>query len=598
MSSKTRLHNWTSLPLVALCLLVAGGAARAELTFTQVWPEKIRYLNGEGAVFQITLKNTTAQAWAGRVVLTVESGLDQTAPVSDEPVTVGAGASQSWEKHWKVKLGEFGHALHATALNADGTVAAEGREVFCVGPWYYNMGRYLTCFNLAGFTSEEQAAKSLVPKWRGMYVDVIEHYSGSPGEWNGLTPTTPAWLCGQGNFSESAAGEHAVIDAAHSQGVAETIYEIDGTCALVGEEYSRAHPEWINYNGRGRPGGYFDMALEDARYQEPLVPGKKGSPLWLSPDIARRDVQDSDIADIVSVAKMFGFDGIRWDGQTLEPGCDYTGKPVAPDLDVANAQWTAHMQDALHQALPGFTINYNYHPQAIEEGPKWPLTYKAMGPHSYLLWESMRGRYKEPNDPLNVWTNFIEGVRAQINGCARPGGNFQHFGWYACDSAIQQNHTQALYYALGGHWDTWVPMKYDAFSMRYGAYLWDLRFKNLPDGSSVVQVADPAGRLWWKQFVQQRPGDGGGQVIVTHLINQPVHDRQNAFEKDAPAVQTDITVTLTPPAGQKVRKAYLLNPDADRAQWCTEVKPRVQGGQASVVVPSVEYWSFVVWEIG
>jgi hypothetical protein len=583
--------------LYPVLILLAAGAWAAKpapapttLTFTKVWPQKIRYLNGETATFQITLTNPTAQPWAGRVIVQIESGLDQTTPVSAEAVTVAAGEAKVLDKSWKINLGEFGHTLHALAKNADGTVAAEGREVFCVGPWYYNMGRYSTYFNVGGIKSPEQALATAGRNWRDMYVDVIEHFSGSPGEWNGLTPTTPAWLDGQGNFSESAVGEHAVIDAAHSQGLGVCIYEIDGTCGLVGEEYSRAHPDW-------RPGGYFNMEKEDARYQDPLKPGTGGGPLWLSPDIARRDVQDSDIGDIVSVAKMFGYDGIRWDGQTCEPGFEYTGKPVAADLDVANAQWTAHMQDALLKALPGFTINYNYHPQGIEEGPNWPLTYKALGPHSYLLRESMRGRYQEANDPLNVWSNFVEGVRKEINQFARPGGNFQHFGWYACDSKIQQNHTQAIYYALGGHWDTWLVMKYDAFAMRYGAYLFDLRLKNLADGSALVQVTDPNNRLWWKQFVQELQLDGGHQLVISHVLNQPVHDRQNPFEKDAPPVQTDVKVTLTPPAGEKVTGAFLLNPDADRAGWCTAVQPVADGGGYSVTLPSVEYWSFVVWEV-
>jgi hypothetical protein len=337
------------------------------------------------------------------------------------------------------------------------------------------------------------------------------------------------------------------------------------------------------------------MANVDAWSNPP--PGKYlAGCLGLFPDIARPDVQAADLADIIRAAKMFGYDGIRWDGQTLEPGFDYTGKPVAADLDVANAAWTRHMQDALHAALPNFTINYNYWPQNSGMGPKWPLTYKALGPHSYLLDESMRSRYKEFNDALNVWANFVEDVRGEINKYARPGGNFQHFGWYACDSKIQQDHTQAIYYALGGHWDTWTPLRYDAFSMRYGEYLWDTGLKNLPDGSTRVQVADPNNRLWWKQFVEERSRAGGGHLIVTHLMNKPVHERQDPFEKDAPPAQTDVPVTLTPPSGEKVRKAYLLNPDADRNHWCTQVQPTLAHGQASVVVPSVEFWSFVVWE--
>jgi hypothetical protein len=111
-------------------------------------------------------------------------------------------------------------------------------------------------------------------------------------------------------------------------------------------------------------------------------------------------------------------------------------------------------------------------------------------------------------------------------------------------------------------------------------------------------VVDPNNRLWWKQFVQERPRAGGGHLIVTHLLNKPVHERQDEFEKEAPAPQTDIAVTLTPPAGEQVLRAFVLTPDADRNHWCARVTPVVREGRATVIVPGVEYWSFVVWETG
>lgn len=295
---------------------------------------------------------------------------------------------------------------------------------------------------------------------------------------------------------------------------------------------------------------------------------------------------------------MFNFDGVRWDGHTFGKALDIYGKPTVPgDLDEANAQWVVYMKQRLREALPHVTVNYNYYPQKIREGTTLPKTYAVMGPNAYVLWESMRSRYKSPTDPLNVWESFVEAVRGEINEYARPHGNFQHFGWYACQSPIQQNHTQAVYYAAGGHWDTWTPLRYDAFAMRYGAYLWDMRFKNLPDGSTVAQVEDPEGRLWWKEFVQERPREGGGRLIVTHLINKPVHERQDEFEKDAPPVQKDVRVTLKPAAGERVVRAFLLNPDAERSEWGRELQAAAGEGRWSVVVPSVEFWSFIVWEV-
>ncbi len=596
------MSNRKSLSLLILVLLatvVAAAAAEAAVTFTKVWPVKIRYLNGEDATFLVNVKNTGAQPWSGRVSGVIESGLDQTTPVFDDAVTVAAGEETKLEKHWKVNLGEFGHTLHAVAENADGTLAAEGREVFCVGPWYYNMGRYITFFNLRSLQTVAAAEQAKVLPWRKWYITCAEHFAGPPGAWGAMVPETEEFYTGQAAFAESQTSERALIDAAHNNGLAVMQYDVISTWGPLLEDYSRAHPDWIAYNDRGRPAGFFNMTEMD--YFRAMTPEnlEHMSPGAITGNVSHLQAQESALDDIIAGLKMFNFDGIRWDGHTFAKALDIYGKPtVAGDLDEANAKWVVHMKERLHAALPNVTINYNYYPQSMGEGAPLPKTYQVMGPNAYVLWESMRGRFKDSNDPLNVWEGFVQGVRDEINDFARPHGNFQHFGWYACDSPIQQNHTQAIYYALGGHWDTWTPLRYDAFSMRYGAYLWDLRFKNLDDGSSVVQVADPKDRLWWKQFVQERPREGGGRLIITHVLNKPVHERQDEFEKEAPLLQQDVPVTLTPPAGERVLRAFLLNPDAEPTDWCTEMNPAREGDAWSVVMPSVEFWSFVVWEVG
>jgi hypothetical protein len=587
------------LAVVLLGLLLAAAAAPAAVTFTRVWPQKIRYLNGEDGVFQVALKNDGAEAWSGRVSGTIESDLDQSTPIFDEAVTLAAGEEKALEEHWKINLGEFGHAIHVFAKGTDGVAVAEGQDVFCVGPWYYNMGRCITFFNLRKLRTPEEAEKARVLPWRQWYITCAEHFAGPPGAWGTMVPQTEEYYTGQAAFPESVTSERALIDAAHRNGIAMMQYDVVSIWGPPAEDYSRAHPDWITYNDRGRPGGFFNMAEMDYFRSMTEADHKFMSPGALNGNVANRAAQEAALDDMIDGLRMFNFDGVRWDGHTFGQAMDVFGNPtLTGDVDEANAKWITYMKERLRAALPNVTVNYNYYPQSTPEGRKLPKTYQAMGPHAYILWESMRGRFNSPTDPLNVWTNFVEGVRQEINLYARPNGNFQHFGWYAANSKIHQNHTQAIYYALGGHWDTWTPLRYDAFSMRYGQYLWDTSLRNLDDPTGLVQVTDPDGRLWWKQFVQEKKLDGGRRLLITHLLNKPVHERQDGFEKDAPPVQKDIKVTLTPPAGEKVGRAFLLSPDADRPGWCALLQPAQQGGAWSVVVPSVEFWSFVVWEVG
>lgn len=586
----------------ALLLVSVGLSARldawGQVSFTQVWPEKIRYLQGEEATFLIRVQNAGPATWAGRITGVIETELDRTVPVFTEEVTLAAGEERALDQRWPVDLGEFGHALVVRARNPDGTLAAQGREVFCVGPWYYNMGRYLTAFGLGKFQSAEEVLARYGQNWRSWYVTCHELFSTAPGLWAQMTPTTETWFSGQNSFYESLQGERSFIEAAHRQGMAVMVYSIIGAYAAPAEEWSRAHPECLSYNERARPQGAFNLAeLEVWRKMTPADRVSGLTPVQLTPNAADPAVQDFHLQDLIACSKLLGFDGIRWDGPPLLPGFNVRGERTDYDLDAQNAAWYARMRATLTAALPGYTVNYNFSPQKREErSGRLPKTYAALGPNAYILWESMRKAFKDPDSPLNVWEGFIEGVRGEINEYARPHGNFQHFGWYNSPSRVHQNHTQAIYYALGGHWDTGGPLRYDAFSMRFGAYLWDPALRNLPDGSRRVQVSDPQERLWWKQFVQEKPRQGGGHLIVTHVLNRPVKDRQDEFEKQAPPVQRSIAVTLTPPEGERVTRAFVLNPDAERDEWCREAELLREGGTGTVVIPRVEFWSFLVWE--
>jgi len=590
---------------VAVCGVAAGAAmlamhttVHAQVTITRAWPDKIRYLNGERAAFEIALNNAGPKPWQGRVTGVIESRLTHTTPVFQRTVTIAPGKDVRFQATHQVQLPEFGHALVVTAAGPDGHVDARAREVFCVGPWYYNTGHCRTIFSLRRRANTPAKLQRLLSAWRANYVTVVEHFAGSPGVWGGLVPETDEWFSGQGAFPEGKKEEKALIAACHRHGMAVTVYDQRGCWGSAAEEYVRAHPEMVTYDEKGRC-GWFNMAQLDRLRTMTDATHKTMSPAGFSPHVADPKVQAFGVDEIIRCARLFSYDGVRWDGHTIHKGYNVFGRPVTGDLDEMNRQWVQFMETRLQKALPGFTVNYNYHPQTLGKGEGWrfPKMYKALGPNAYILWERMRSDFKNPKSPLNTWTNFAEAVRNEVNVYSRPGGNFQHVGWYASPSTIHQNHTQAIYYALGAHWDTWVKPRYAAFAMRYGAFLWDTKLTNLADPTPWVAVVGSADRIWWKPFVQQRRLDGGRRWVLIHILNRPVHERQNPFEKEAPPIQRNVRVTLTPGNGETLVRALVLNPDADRNAWCRAAKVQQADGRASVTVPSVEFWTVVAWEL-
>jgi uncharacterized membrane protein len=82
--------------------------------------------------------------------------------------------------------------------------------------------------------------------------------------------------------------------------------------------------------------------------------------------------------------------------------------------------------------------------------------------------------------------------------------------------------------------------------------------------------------------------------VIVHLILPPADDTIDKKDNAMPAPLTNVTVTATVPAGQKLVQAFLLDPFAATEAQSLPVK--LQGDRAQVTVPQVTLWSMVVFE--
>lgn len=549
--------------------LSAGESVPKPLGIKSVYTDRIRYLRDYNATFEVTIQNKTNTLWNGKVTAVIETGHSTKTNLDTKPLTLGAGEEVILRWRHVIKLPDFGHALHVTMTGADGSVVDEAREVFCVGEDYYNLGNYTTSFIHYEYTDTQKVREGRPMKAaRDRYITVCEHFSTSPGNWGCLIPDRESWLSGQNNYKETLIGEKNHIQAMQKAGVAMILYNINFSSGAPGLELMRRHPEYYGFSETGRQ-------MEGINLTSPAA-------------------QQKTIDDVVACLMFYNYDGIRWDGIEAHDSYNYKGERVKDfKNDDFNAEWHEKMERGIKERLPRAGVHYNFGNLVLDANKLWTKTYHTLGPGAYLLWESMRGLWKDPNHPYNKWENFVEAVRCASED-ARKEGNFQHFGWYGCENIAQRTHTQAIYFALGGNWDTWYLCAYDAAGMRFGKYIRDVRLRLVDEPEGIIKVEDPEGRLWWKRFVTRLDEEG---LIMTHLLNKPLLEYQDDKSTAAPPIRSNIKVSMKKPGDKEIVSATWIDMDSDDRNWIHPLKTEKEGDYVTVTVPRVAFWSFVIWEV-
>lgn len=592
---------------MAACLLLAastftmtaGEDKTKPLGVVSLEPDKIRYVDGEAATFDVTVRNRTEALWQGTISAGIESGVAAVTDLGARPLALAPGEEAVIRWQCRIKLPDFGHCLHVRMIGADGKTLDEAREVFAVGEDYYNIGNYATSFLHGSITSAEQVRERTVKGLiRKRYVTAIEQYSTSPGCWGCLVPTRSWWFSGQNNYPETLVGEKLHIDVLHEVGVAVMIYNIRHSAGEAAIELLRKHPEYYAFRENGRILGCNNckpvertMEIAGRKFTESMESGTFSILSWDS------DVQRETIRSTAESILFYNYDGIRWDGIGIENEYNYKGENVKNwNEDDINAEWHERMEQGIKAIAPQASVNYNFGPLILDTTKRYTKTHRVLGPGAYVLWESMRGHWKDPNHPYNTWEKFVEAVRYESDE-TRKEGNFQHFGWYGCKNVAQRTHTQAIISALGGHWDTWYECAYDDAGMRFGAYLWDRRIRLIGKPEEMISVNDPEGRLWWKSFAARLDDEGGKSLVITHLLNKPLLDRQDDVKTTAPQPQANVRVSLKIPDGKKLASVTWVDMDDSARGWIHPLTASPKDGGQEVLVPSVKFWSFLVWEI-
>jgi hypothetical protein len=320
-------------------------------------------------------------------------------------------------------------------------------------------------------------------------------------------------------------------------------------------------------------------------------------------------VVDAGLDSMEQSIKMFGWDGVRWDGEYqmtyFWDKMDMQGRPVAEvykDLDATNTRILKQIIERFRKEEPGFVWGYNneMNPRLWGDHPPANFAYKLAQGGS-LMWESPR-EADNPSNPNHTWAEYSRNTCEMAAYCRARGGYFMQFpagmGWVG--TAHDRVYKTILPVVAGSTVygnsaflaDT--VGKYNRFIARYCALWWGDQVRPVDHPERYLTVTGTA-PIWWQDYVHVRPAAKGSRDLIVNLVNAPVAPEigPDAVGK-MPPLQTEVTVRLAAAAGT-VEQAWFLTAEPEITEQALPV--RQVGDQAEVTVPRLQTWSVVVLRV-
>ncbi|MBI2194733.1 MAG: hypothetical protein HYU36_22360 [Planctomycetes bacterium] len=585
------------------------------LAVEKVWPEKVHVYPGEANPIEVMVRNFTDQESEAVVRLEMRTGLDEAAPVGEERVRIPARDSAQVKFPWKSNTREYGHEAAAT-VSVDGKPVHSAEEYFSVSTPVWKTALQGSGF-LTWYGREQQFAQHVGDNRRA-YVNVEEAFSWQPSSWTDLNPATETWFSGQNSFHNSLSGLRDWIGRSHGHGIKMITYSWPSASGKSGFDFGRRFPEILCRD----KGGLAQIDLEDLGLQaythsRPEL-WRYQSGLWLSNfiNLGLLRAIDHHAREVIRSSRNFGWDGLRFD---CPPGWSPMGT-----ADVHKEFEILGVQDLMKQLVPEYydskdpewsgeaiskrNVRYFRHVFRTEINEHFALSYNAGGLEPVDMEKAwwLREMCKDGGQIMNEAIRNMASIPTYMDGAWWHAEAARQAGGYSClfmaeksTSPLAATYSAVFTFASGSHpyldygWLGPMPGEYSKFMTRYGEYCWDLALAPVSAGQAGVSVESKS-PLLWERYLRQRQAGGVLQTVV-HLIRPP----ENSLEKAALLSQVEWTHNVT------VRKqcdtepsVWLLTaePELTAVRLPTrQVQPEHRENGYSVTVPSVRFWTLLVW---
>ena len=630
--------------MLAACPLVAAGTTTTKPVTIAVSTDRIAYAPGGQVRVDVTVTAGTVPVSA-RLVVTVEHDLADRHVILDRPITVAPGKRASATASWTSARRELWGCEAKAGLTAGGKRLAVGRRVFVVsGNLPKASANYAFTHPMAMGAPTEVNLNRTFDCFARYAVPIVELFSWAESPWGKILPDQEDWINGQCVFKMNLRTMDGVVEHAHRRGMIALAYAITWMNGVAGYRWAQAHPEDVRYttaDAKLPPMAEADLkAWEHAEANAKTVGYKELLKLtrWGAAVNASRDATvDRAIDQYIAVVKRFKFDGIRWDGHPCNwyhpimdwwrrmgsggktrytPGYDWQGNLLMPDdPDVENVRIIRRVRERFRRHVPGMVTGYNiqawnaFQPDVPEvvSANMFPRAFSEFMPGSLVLdekhyhiradgtptmhktWSKTRKVLRRGNDLINRWAAYHY-AGGMPNSGAGPFLLHAHSLSYSLGVRT---------FAVANHYGKYPPQyeSFLTFAQRYARYLFHpsrLRFLHTGDNETGDRVKVTCARpVVYKPMCYYLATNRTFSMIV-NLWNQPVSEKMNVKQCDAPPMATDARVTLRQPLGMRPDKARVFVLSPEWADWCRPVTVDHTQPTVEVAVPPFRYWAVAV----
>lgn len=509
---------------IAVALLVALPAG-AELQLQTVAADRVYYEPGAEAKFTVGVANPDGQEAAATLQVELIRDVETRKALAEQVVTLPAHGQTTWEGSLKLPA-VLGMELQATLRRGGRLLTAKSDYFTCArsvhqvlqfghghhGPWQFSgqidpiLDRYPAEF---------------ARQWRSTWGNYLEKFAWGPSDFDELTPEEDRWWAGQTTYNERKANIIAVIQAMQAQGIKVVTYGKAAAGGIAGferyrrrpdlaaysngrfwsENYSAAFLDWIAAMGpphpnEPRPVPGTPEEMEQAGYAgsgafQAFLPagGQNWCSIWY--DCADPEVASIGIGELVGSARMFGFDGVRFDGefwagryQRLDGSWNV---PEKWNAEAANVALVQRMKKECWAVKPGYLFGYNAGTDITWSIPldNVPAAFREKCKDDGLIANEAMAF---PGDV--PWQQYCRAVRREAEIVRYYGG---HYATYAFNRSANNLYNCILQYGLRAHlmnaymgpgWE-WVTRS----ATRFSRLLWDDSLTTWRGASEALQVS-------------------------------------------------------------------------------------------------------------
>ena len=382
--------------LVAALVLLVGGVCQAELQVQRAWPEKIYCKPGDTVSMEVVVANPDKEAASAKLVVELVHDIDTAVKLAEKDVTVEPGRTFNWQDKWRAKEW-LGVELRATLVRGNAPLARKSEYFTCARSVHqvlmWGRGNH-GGMQFPGTIDDiaDKYAAEFSRQWRSQYGNFFDQFGWGPSDFDCLTPKEDRYWAGQTGYSESKTNTNKVYAAFRAQGIQYVTYGKAAGGGPVTYENLRRHPEMTGYTD-GRPWleNYSAAYLDFMEALGPPKPGDKhmvpGTPEemeragykgagWFAPytpggcnwcsvwyPCTRDDVLDVGVDELIGSAKMFGYNGVRFDGEFAAMRCQtLDGSWLGGDKfdsEAANLRLVKRMKETIWKECPGYLFGYN-----------------------------------------------------------------------------------------------------------------------------------------------------------------------------------------------------------------------------------------------